>query len=519
MMKYSFPTFSEKQALLENVQAAKDYLLKRYALDKKIKTSEIPEEEKKKILDDPKFKEVKDLTEKLPGYTPMFVKFRFEQKASMADLKNIFNDLIKYKQTLAKDLPMNINDYVNIVPSEDDIRPGYEILGDDLTNIERKIKLRKLYSEMTIKMRHMFNKATETQVNKLEEISNQLNKLKDKKNEETGEVANAWKGFTKQMKKYEDTLTYPEYKDPKVAFDAMIKDGEEFIEAWDLKEDERIEKLKKLGPQIGFLYNKKGYIAISTRTPEALRAIAGDTGWCIRNDSTFWSYGQGRIQLVIMNLNTSVTDPLSLIGSTINVDGSVHTDATRPNQRLRDKNSNMFKTLKDTLVGLDYPQDLVDSVMSKFKMESDIKIALERYYKDGSGLTIRNIIESLIATSKGFLAGAMPQEDWEKVSGLVAQIIFEVKGLKKSDFMNEFKQYGIFSEATLNVFNRLIGDDHTKADIEDILRATEKGIEEIKYVLELNAEGNLPLKPAQVQSMKNVIKEEKDIAKRIKSKL
>ena len=166
-----------------------------------------------------------------------------------------------------------------------------------------------------------------------------------------------------------------------------------------------------------------------------------------------------------------------------------------------------IKTLKDTLVGLDYPQDLVDSVMSKFKMESDIKIALERYYKDGSGLTIRNIIESLIATSKGFLAGAMPQEDWEKVSGLVAQIIFEVKGLKKSDFMNEFKQYGIFSEATLNVFNRLIGDDHTKADIEDILRATEKGIEEIKYVLELNAEGNLPLKPAQVQSMKNVIKE------------
>ncbi len=48
MMKYSFPTFSEKQALMENVQAAKDYLLKRYALAKKIKTSEIDEETKKR---------------------------------------------------------------------------------------------------------------------------------------------------------------------------------------------------------------------------------------------------------------------------------------------------------------------------------------------------------------------------------------------------------------------------------------------------------------------------------------
>jgi ferritin-like metal-binding protein YciE len=85
--------------------------------------------------------------------------------------------------------------------------------------------------------------------------------------------------------------------------------------------------------------------------------------------------------------------------------------------------------------------------------------------------------------------------------------------------MNEFKQYGIFSEATLNVFNRLIGDDYTKADIEDILKATEKGIEEIKYVLELNADGSLPLKSAQIESMKNVIKEEENIAKRIKSKL
>lgn len=512
-MKYSFPTFSEKQALMESVQVAKDYLLKRYALEKKIKTSEIDEETRKKILDDPKFKEVKDLTEKSPGYTPMFVKFRFEQKAHMDELKEIFDNLMKYKQTLGQDLSMNINDYAKIEPTEDDIRPGYEVLGDDLRNIERKRKLKKFYSELTSKMRKVFAKATDKQIDDLTEISNQLEQLKDK------DGKNAWKEFTKGLKKYEDTRTYPEYRDEKVAFADIIKDALEFVEGWDQDESGLLKKLKDLGPMAGILYAKNGYIAESARTPEAQRAICADTNWCIRTDSTFWSYGQGRVQINIYNGNVPVTDIHSLVGITVNPDGSIHTDATRPNNRLRDKNGNTYRTLKDALEGLDYPKDLIDAVMSKFKMECDIKIALERYYKEGSGLTVRNVIESLIATSKGFLAGAMPQEDWEGISGLVAQIIFDDKGLKKSDFIKEYKQSGIFSDASLNVFNRLIGDDYSKGDIEDILKATEKGIEDIKHVLDLYDNGDLVLKVAHAESMRKLIKEEQDIIKKIKAKL
>jgi hypothetical protein len=512
-MKYSFPTFSEKQALMESVQVAKDYLLKRYALEKKIKTSEIDEETRKKILDDPKFKEVKDLTEKSPGYTPMFVKFRFEQKAHMDELKEIFDNLMKYKQTLGQDLSMNINDYAKVEPTEDDIRPGYEVLGDDLRNIERKRKLKKFYSELTGKMRKVFAKATDKQIDDLTEISNQLEQLKDK------DGKNAWKEFTKGLKKYEDTRTYPEYRDEKVAFADIIKDALEFVEGWDQDESGLLKKLKDLGPMAGILYAKNGYIAESARTPEAQRAICADTNWCIRTDSTFWSYGQGRVQINIYNGNVPVTDIHSLVGITVNPDGSIHTDATRPNNRLRDKNGNTYRTLKDALEGLDYPKDLIDAVMSKFKMECDIKIALERYYKEGSGLTVRNVIESLIATSKGFLAGAMPQEDWEGISGLVAQIIFDDKGLKKSDFIKEYKQSGIFSDASLNVFNRLIGDDYSKGDIEDILKATEKGIEDIKHVLDLYDNGDLVLKAAHAESMRKLIKEEQDIIKKIKAKL
>ena len=44
-------------------------------------------------------------------------------------------------------------------------------------------------------------------------------------------------------------------------------------------------------------------------------------------------------------------------------------------------------------------------------------------------------------------------------------------------------------------------------------------IVDIKYILELNAAGSLPLKAAQVEDMKNLIKEEQNIIKKIKAKL
>ena len=517
MMKYSFPTFSEKQALLENVQTAKDYLLKRYALNKKIKTSEIPEETKKKILDDPKFKEIKDLTEKSPGHTPMFVKFKYDQKADMEELKEIFANLIKYKQNLKQDLPMDINDYIKIEPTEEDVRPGYEVLGDDLRNIERKRKLKKFYSELTAKMRRVFAKATEKQIDDLTEISNQLDQLKDK------DCKIAWKELAKGLKRYEDTRTYPEYRDEKLAFADIIKDSLAFIEAWGQDESALLKKLKELGPKAGLLYAKNGYIVQSARNPEAQKTICSDTIWCIgKNDSTFWSYGFGRVQLNIVNSNAPLTDKNSLVGLTINPDGIIYTAHNRPNDplNLNDGKSAKGKQLKNVLEGLDYPEDLINTVMSKFKMETDIKLALEKYYKDGASLSVDGIITSLIASSKGFLSGVMPEEDWKQISGLVATIILDVKGLHKKDFMNKFKIVGIYTEAAMNVFDKLIGDDYTKQDIKELVAKTESGIDDMKHIYEIHQKGISTISDKnRLELLKGVIKDEENIMKMLKSKL
>jgi hypothetical protein len=512
-MKYIIPSFSERFPIYESVDAAKNYLLKKFATENNIKTSEIDEETKKKILSNPKFLEVKELTSKNTGYTPMFTKFRIEQKATMEQLREILDGLEKYKQNLKTDLSMPIMDYEKVVPTEEDIRPGYEILGNDLGNIERKRKLKRFYNELTPKMKKAFSKATEEQIAELTEISNQLDVLEDK----NGKAA--WKEFSKGLKKYEDVRTYPEYKDPQVAFSDVIRDGLEFIEGWKQDESALLSKLKELEPMAGLLYTKNGYIAMSARAPEAQRAICSDTKWCIRTDSTFWSYGKGRIQINIMDSNRPVTDPLSLVGLTVNPDETIHTDANRPNQRLTDKNGKTFKTIESALKGLDYPEDLIDSIMKRFKTECDIKLAIERFYQEQSGLTTRKIIESLLTMTKGFLSGSMTEEDWKKISGTVAQIIFEVKKLKKSDFMEVFKDTGIFTQAALNVFDRLMEDDYTSQDISKIIDETEKGLQDMEYIIELYDDGTLPADPKAMERIREVLKNKDEVIKKLKDKI
>jgi hypothetical protein len=518
MTKQSFRSFFEAAPIMENIQAAKDYLLKQYAEKKKVKPSELSDEEKKQVLLNPKFIEIRDLVAKQPGYALPFLVFYTEQKAHIEELQEILDYLNKFKGQLSE-LSMPVADFSKIVPTKDDPRPGYEHLGDELRNIERRRKLKDLYNELTPKMKKQFNKATVEQIEDLTAISNQLKSLPDIVSKEDEQSLNAWKSFSKTMKKYDDTRTYPEYADEKKAFGDILKDALDFIDSWGQGEDALLKKLKELGPQVGIIYAKKGYVVMSARTPEAQRAVCADTSWCIRTDSTFWSYGGGRIQINIINKNLPVTNDLSLIGMTINPNGTIHTDATRPNSRLRDGRGSTFKTYIDALEGLDYPSDLIKEVEAKFQREVDIKLALEHYYKDGSNLSPRKVVESLITMSKGFLAGVMPQEDWERISGIVAQIIFEDKGLTKGSFMKIFKENGIYVEATWNVFDSLIGKDYTKEEMEEIGESTKSGLEAMEELLEIEDTGALGMRKSDVDAMREVVSNKKWVLEQISKRM
>lgn len=509
MMKNpSFRTFFEAiEPLNENVQAAKDYLLKKYADKKEIKLSEIPEEDKRRILQNPRFVQIRDLTQKNPGYTLPFLKFYMEQNATLEQLEEIFGLLNKYKNALG-DLSMSIGDYSKYVPSGegDDTKPGYELLGDELRSFERRKKVKDFFQEMTPRMKKEFNRASDEEIEDLTAISNQLKTLPDIDGE------NAWKSFSKNMKKYDDSRTYPEYSNPRTAFLDIKKDALNFIEAWGKGDDELLASLKKLGPQAGILYAKDKYLVMSARTPESNRVVCSDTGWCIKTDSTFWSYGGGRIQLNILDRNRPVSDPKSLIGITINPDGTVHTSHDRPNHRVSGR------TYLEILRSY-YPEDLVNAVKDKFEREVSIKLALEKYYKDSKGLDTKKIIESLITLSKGFLSGVVPPEDWEQISGVVSEIIFIEKKLTKEEFMKIFKQHGIFTPATWKVFDSIIGNDYSKDDMEAIMKAVDHNIKSMESLIELNNQGMLDLFPKDMETMKQIINNKKEVFAEISKRM
>jgi hypothetical protein len=314
------------------------------------------------------------------------------------------------------------------------------------------------------------------------------------------------------MKKYDDTRTYPEYTNPHTAFLDIKNDALNFIEAWGAGEDEIIRALKELGPQVGILYNKNKYIVMSARTPEANRKVCSDTGWCIKTDSTFWSYSGGRIQLNILDGNKPVSDSKSLVGITINPDGTVNTSHDRANQRV--SGSKYTEILKKY-----YPDELVTAVKEKFDKEVLIKLALEKYYRDSSGLDTKKIIESLITLSKGFLEDTVSPEDWEQISGVVSEIIFIEKKLSKNDFMMIFRAHGIFSLATWKVFDSIIGKDYSKDDMEKIGESVKRNMKNMEDLMELKNQGVLDLKQKDAINMEEIIKNKKDVMAEITKRI
>lgn len=535
MKNQSFRTFFDVEPLMENVQDAKSYLIKNYAEKNNIKPSDIDEETKKHILNNPKFLEVKKLADdnKMPGNTFAFLKFALDQRANLEQLEEII-ELLKDNKNNLNSLPMTVIEYAKVdrnkkkpmgeEDEDDDRRPGWEMLRDDLSNIERKRKLKNFIDRLTPRMKEYVNKkATTKQLEKLEEISYQLKVLP--KNDEGRE---AWDTFfypdlgvlndfgkpKGRMGSYDDTVTYTEYKDPSKAMDGIIKDAESFIDKWGENEDAVIKKIKDLGPQAGIIYSKNGFLIMSARTPDAQRLVCSETGWCIKTDSTFWSYSSGRVQINVINNNIPTSERNSLVGITINKNGTVHTDADRPNGRIYSPDGNNYtgKPATEVLKRIGVPEDGIKAFEEKFPREADIKLALELYFKEGQSLRPLDIILSLLTFNKGFLSGSMDESQWEDISSLVTQIISELKGLGPGDFMKIYKGSGsssgggIYSDASWNIFDKLIGENYTKDDIETMYKENVEGFASLEYILDEIKNGAFPhIKDSQIKSMEDAL--------------
>ena len=537
-----FYELQKSSIILESISAAKALLVKDYAEKQKKSVNEIPEEIKKSIWRDPKYKQILDLAQegkyyengelqssnkpggskKLPkneGWIYLLTKLyiidgcSWEQlvsvetdssSATVGSPTGIYNMMIELKQNLNQ-LPLkNVDAYARIISSTQSETPPYEVLGDDLRVMQAKKKLKKIYDELIPRMKKEFDRVSASNdpkekklIQDLELFSLSLEKLKPRTDPVTGKIEIPFKVFKdKTGMRFSDSekalKENPSFKNPAVAFRALVKECISLVDTWSLGLDDYTEKLIALGLRAGILYNKKGYLAMSARTPESQKVVSGDTNFCIsKSDTTFWQYGEGAIQLNIINSNLPKANAKYLLGVTIEKNGAVKNCAWKPNN---DKDTRDFHPSKINyaafLKQLGYPQDLIQEVIDQFEGEVTIKLSLEKFYKDSKSLTPLALIQSLINIKEGIFNGVVSPEQWDQVSGIVALIVKEERSIPVSDFVKEFRNGGIFTVSAWEVFDYVVEGDYTKKDMEEIKQTTLEVISEVEGMKVLIDKGN-----------------------------
>ena len=79
----------------------------------------------------------------------------------------------------------------------------------------------------------------------------------------------------------------------------------------------------------------------------------------------------------------------------------------------------------------------------------------------------------------------------------------EVAKKETEGHIKPFLEWGIYNDTNLEFFLSL---DPTKAEINDVIKTTEKGIRGMEYVSELHADGKLHLTPEQLKNIPKGLK-------------
>ena len=527
-----------------------EMLIDVYAKAKKIRPSEVTQEEIQKMETSKKYLRLKEnFLSKYPALMPLYTKFYIIDNAPWEKIEELSNKLENVKPQRGE-LPVgegNLSDYLSL-RKEDQATSVIETLLDDLGRIEKNRLPKKLLDLFprdmgpdSIKrdpkglrrMRWVYDQLLRSdlpkdreKINDLIYIASQLQDLEPKeqliknKRGETGtqktEMRSAKDTFLAGSAKYNDyypkeqngyRATYPEFEDPFVGFDQMLKDGYDLIEGWNSGLDDLKQKIKDLEPRSAILYDSDKYLVTSARTNQAVvevcKIVSGDH--CIKSSGQFWGYtGGGKVQLSISDFNRKQSDLMALFTMTINKDGTLSTAAGK------DNSENTFreyqgKPFGDVLKELGYPESLIVTCTSYFPLEQKIKEALEIFFKieEGSDLQknktrgITKILKSIQVVHDELVSGKMSEPQWNEICGVASEIIFEGLGISMEDLVKYFCSEGIYYESDYVIFKKLLGDysysDKESKQIKEAslynIETAEETIEDKSYMEKLEKSG------------------------------
>lgn len=512
--------FSDFHPINETVQNAKAFLLKFAAQEanKKRKTPEgekikfTPEEEKK-ILNNPDYIEVRDYflnVAKKPGLVYPFTYFRIAEGLPMTcgnegdtECFSVINLSKKLEEVnpLLSNYPLPLGNIDNYIKRKDpnDNRPAYEKLWDDIENIlsQRPIKqfidrfvgpIRREFAE-SLKLRDTDTERSQL-LDRIYHSVLDIKKLKPLFNPVTKEEETAEDQLVNNASKYKDTRTYPDFKDTYIAFKEFVRDLEEKVSAWGKGITEFINELESISPSIKILYYNpaKSLVVTSARSGEGMRSVCkiANATYCIRDNSTFWRYTSGKLQISFSKLDLPKTDLKYLTSLTIDPTGKVTDSANRENRPITSTGINYKEVLNNYGI---YDSEAIESIERNFSSELSIKNLIEKFEKKSGDKSKKDMILAFgsFSLQQDISSGDYNKEEIDQYKDLMVQIIKSDYTITYKDIVSAFMDGasgGFFTMDDVKLFEILTDNNYENKDVRDILDLTEAGASQLPGYLE-----------------------------------
>jgi hypothetical protein len=517
-------TFDGYFDINEDVATAKVWLLKNAAKNSKRsrsgeKVTFTPEEEKK-ILNDPRYTEIRDYLIKInkPGLVYPFTYFiieeklpRFNQKDSEGNYdKRAFtveNLLDLYLQAASNfsifPLPLgSISNYIKEKELKKSNTPAYEVLFSDLENILSMKGLKGFVDKIQSKdVRDEFKRAVQLG-DKDPEMKALLDTLYDSykafknlapKVDMLGVSHTPESGILKGSKKYLDEYNLHNFQNPQERFAMFVDDCRKKVEGWDTGIEDFLIEIENISPSIKLLYSDpfSKVVVTSSRSAKGMEEVCkiSNADLCILSPANFWSITGGHLQISINMMDLSKMDLKYLTTFTVAPSGRIKEARTRVN----------MSAPQPCKPGEDY-RDFIPRYLPEINYEEVVK-SIERNFS--TELTIKKLVQILEQKSNNerrsfvLLLGSMEVQrsiengDYTKkemldYKELIIEIITRDNKITYESIVDDFKSAGglFMAMSDIDLFKSITQGEYKKSDVLDIINLTKEGIEHLKDFLE-----------------------------------
>ena len=210
----------------------------------------------------------------------------------------------------------------------------------------------------------------------------------------------------------------------------------------------------------------------------SLCKIANAT-YCIKDNSTFWRYTSGSLQISVSLLGLPKTDNKYLTSITITPEGTIKDSGNRLNQRIHNTGENYIDFLKRYGI---YDEESVKKIQDSFSSELVIKRIVEEIEKS-SGSSKNKLIHSLggLAIKRATSEGLYTEDEMDLFKNLIITILKKDNGISYKETVDAFldpTSGGFYTMEDVELFESLSEKKYNKEDVKKIYDLTISGIAE-----------------------------------------